>query len=87
MATLKLSTNKLGKEKLFNPPKSYKWIDPDCAIFKSILNLPETKNRSQSYRKFLAGTIVERKLKTSLKLKRGKGKKKVNSWYNETYLE
>ena len=68
MATLKFSTSKLRKEKLFNPPKSYKWSDQGCTIFKSILNVPETKNRSQSYRKFLAGAIVERKLKTSLKV-------------------
>ena len=27
MTTLKFATSKLGKEKLFNPPKSYKWSD------------------------------------------------------------
>ena len=27
MTTLKFSTSKLGKEKLFNPPKSHKWSD------------------------------------------------------------
>ena len=43
MTTLKFSTNKLGKEKLFNSPKSYRWSDQDWAIFNSILNLPETK--------------------------------------------
>ena len=43
MATLKLSTSKLGKEKLLNPPKSYKWNDQGCTIFKSILNLPGKK--------------------------------------------
>ena len=67
-ATLKFSTSKLGKKKLFSPPKSNKWSDQGWAIFKSILNLPETKNRSQSYKKFLAETVVERKLKTSLKV-------------------
>ena len=68
MATLKLSTSKLGKGKLFNPLKIYKWSDQGCNIFKSILNYQRQKNRSQSYRTLLTGTIVERKLKTSLKV-------------------
>ena len=45
MATLKLSTSKLGKGKLFNPLKIYKWSDQGCNIFKSILNYQRQKKQ------------------------------------------
>ena len=95
MANLKFSTNKLGKEKLFSPSKSYKWSDQGCAIFKSILNLPETKKQITILQEILNrdnnGKEIENITKSfakvltkfadkSLKIKwRCKGKKKVKN--------
>ena len=93
MATPKLSTCKLGKEKFFNPPKSYKWSHQGCVIFKSILNLQERKKQITILREILSrdniGKEIENITKSfakvltecadkSLKTNRsGKGKKKV----------
>ena len=103
MATLKFSTSKLGKEKLFNPPKSYKWSDQGCTIFKSILNLPETEKQITILEEILSrdnsGKEIENMTKSfakvltkcadkSLKKRRGKGKNTVkNAWYNKTCLK
>ena len=84
---------KTRKEKLFNPPKSYKWSDQGCTIFKSILNLQETKKQITILQEILSrnnsGKEIENITKSfakvltecadkSLKINRsGKGKKKV----------
>ena len=95
MAALKFFISKLGKEKLFNPPKSNKWSDQGWAIFKSILNLSEKKTQITILQDILSrdnsGKEIENITKhfakvltecadKSLKIKRrGKGKKKVKN--------
>ena len=71
MATAKFSTSKLGKENLFNPPKGYKWSDQGCTIYKSILNLPETKKQITILQEILSRDNSGKEIENIPKTKEG----------------